>query len=69
MFIYKAPQEEAVDDEGEDEEILQEVTRRKTVELAVFCDDVLYDNFPRRMRSKEASVMNYALTLVNAVSR
>nr|XP_027233074.1 uncharacterized protein LOC113824534 isoform X2 [Penaeus vannamei] len=64
---FKAPQEEAVDDEGEDEEILQEVTRRKTVELAVFCDDVLYDNFPRRMRSKEASVMNYALTLVNAV--
>ncbi|XP_071516077.1 uncharacterized protein [Panulirus ornatus] len=44
------------------------VVTRKTVELAVFADKDLYENFPERVDTSEKSrVVNYILTLINAV--
>lgn len=42
---------------------------RKTIELAVFSDEDLYRNFPQRVDSQDKSkLVNYILTMVNAVS-
>lgn len=42
---------------------------RRTVELAVFCDRTLYQDLPLKLNSqKKSQLINYALTIVNAVS-
>lgn len=45
------------------------VVTKKTVELAVFGDKDLYNNFPENIDNADKSRMvNYILTLINAVS-
>lgn len=42
---------------------------RRTVELAVFCDSDLYQNLPPKLNSqKQSQLVNYVLTIINAVS-
>ncbi|KAG7154575.1 A disintegrin and metalloproteinase with thrombospondin motifs adt-2-like [Homarus americanus] len=44
------------------------VVIRKTLELAVFVDEILYKNFPLRVdNSDKYKLVNYILTLINAV--
>ncbi|XP_066968413.1 LOW QUALITY PROTEIN: uncharacterized protein [Macrobrachium rosenbergii] len=44
------------------------IVKRKTLELAVFCDDVLYNNFPQKLKNANSTrLLDYILTLINAI--
>ncbi|XP_068241171.1 A disintegrin and metalloproteinase with thrombospondin motifs 20-like [Palaemon carinicauda] len=56
------------EDEDEVSRVPISIVKKKTIELAVFCDDVLYSNFPQKLKdSKSTRLFDYILTLVNAI--